>query len=361
MNQMKARWTKSRPWDALQSFKLEFTGDEWKEPLARNSNDTIYHHFPPVTSLDLTLPSVEGLFTIDDEEVAKLFIPEQFLANLQTLNLTCDWDPTSTLTSLQFCTSLQSLSLSFRGNLDFYFVGETLDGRLPEDGLLLPRLHTLRLRYATLSAISGFLDVVNTPSLQELDVSFEMIPDGIKSTVTGFDDDILDLVERSKCEIRQLKIHMAAFSRSEELKTILQGLPSLTHILLNNTIFDLEIFRNLRCNEILPHLEVFEIFDCPTSDRRKLDKLCNFFEVYVNWNFEYGEDIEDIKIVEDERPTIALKKLYVTLREPAPINFERLEHSGARFRRRDGVEVRFSSIPHDTEPTPDMTDSNWCS
>jgi hypothetical protein len=293
---------------------------------------------------------VEGLFTIDNEEVVKLFIPEQFLANLQTLNLTCDWDPTSILTSLQFCTSLQSLSLSFRGNLDFYFVGETLDGQLPEDGLLLPRLHTLRLRYSTLSAISDFLDVVNTPSLQELDVSFEMIPDGIKSTVTCFDDDILNLVERSECEIRRLKIHMAVFSHSEELKTILQGLPSLTHLLLNNTTFDLGIFQNLRSNEMLPHLEVFEIFDCPTSDRRKLNRLCNFFEVYV-------EDIEDIKTVQDERPTIALKKLYVTLREPAPIDFERLEHFGARFRRRDGVEVRFCSIPPDTEPTPDLTDS----
>jgi hypothetical protein len=128
---------------------------------------------------------------------------------------------------------------------------------------------------------------------------------------------------------------------------------------LNNTIFDLEIFRNLRCNEILPHLEVFELFDCPTSDRRKLDILCNFFEVYANWGFDFAEDIEDIKIVEDERPTIALKKLYVTLREPAPIDFERLEHSGAEFRSLDGVEVRFCSIPHDTEPTPDMTDSTW--
>ena len=56
--------------------------------------------------------------------------------------------------------------------------------------------------------------------------------------------------------LRRLKIHMAVFDDSHELKTILENLPSLTHLLLNNTIFDLEIFRDLRHNEILPRLEV---------------------------------------------------------------------------------------------------------
>ena len=261
MNSMKARWSKPRLWDALRSFELVFT--EWNEPLVLDPNDTIYHHLPPVTSLELTLPDESDISTIDEDWI-KLYIPSRFLTNLQTLSLACDWDPASILTALQSCTGLQNLILSFRGYFDLYFKRETLDGQLPKDGLLLPGLQTLRLRYAATSTISSFLRVVNTPLLEELDVNFEMIADGIKSTVTDFDDDILDLIDRSKCEIRRLKIHMAVFDDSHELKTILESLPSLTHLLLNNTIFDLEIFRDLRHNEILPRLEVFEIFDCPT-------------------------------------------------------------------------------------------------
>ncbi|KAJ2922486.1 hypothetical protein H1R20_g14604, partial [Candolleomyces eurysporus] len=348
---MKARCSGPRPWDALLSFKLELTGWRWNEPLVLDPNDTIYHHLPPVTSLDLTLPDGPEIGTIDGNLI-KLYIPSQFLANLQTLNLTCDWDPDSILTTLQSCTSLENLTLSFRGNLDLHFEKETLDEQLPEDGVLLPGLRTLRLQYAMTSTISSFLEVVNTPLLEELDVSFEMIDDGIKSTVTGFDEDILDLIDRSECDLRRLKIHMAVFSDSEELKTILESLPSLTHLLLNNTIFDLEIFRYLKCNEILPRLEVFEIFDCPTHNRTKLDILCRFFEVDVRWSS--GEDME---IVEEERPTTAMKKLYVTLREPESLDFERLEQSGVELRRLDGMEVRFCSIPHDT--WPHLVDTNY--
>ncbi|RXW23501.1 hypothetical protein EST38_g2338 [Candolleomyces aberdarensis] len=347
---MKARWSKPRPWDALQSFKLKFTDCKWNE---LDPNDTIYHHMPPVTSLDLTLPSGLEVDTIDDDWI-KLYIPSQFLVNLSTLELTCDWHPASILTTLQSCTSLQNLTVALRGNPDLSFKRETLDGPLPEDGLLLPRLRTLRLRYAAVSNISEILDIVNTPSLEELDVNFEMLDDGIKSTISGFDEDILDLIERSKCNLRRLKIHMAVFSDSEELKTILKNLPSLTHLLLNNTIFDLEIFRDLRCNEILPHLKVFEIFDCPTSDNRKLDMLCQFSEVYVRWSFGKG-----LEIIREERPDRAMKKLYVTLREPVPLDFDRLEHSGVKFRRLDGMEVRFCSIPHDTWPPPHLIDNDY--
>ncbi|KAJ2919991.1 hypothetical protein MD484_g425, partial [Candolleomyces efflorescens] len=354
---MKARWPNPRPWDTLQSFNLEFTGYEWMEPLVPNSNDTIYHHFPPVTSLDLTLPSVEELCTIDDEEEVNLFIPEPFLAKLQTLNLACDWNTASILSSLQFCTSLQNLSLSLLGSLDLYFDGEMLDGQVPEGGLPLPQLRVLRLRYATPSAISGFLEVVNTPFLEELDVSFELVAEGTRSTVRDLDVDILDLVERSGCEIRRLTIATAVFNRSEELTAILHGLPSLTHLLLHNTIFDLWVFRNFSCHEMLPHLEVFEMFDCPASDWRTLDVLCRFFEVDVKRSLKFGGDIR--LAVEEERPTTALKKLYVTLREPVPIDFERLEDSAAGFRKLDGVEVRFCSIPHDTKLTLDLTDPTW--
>ena len=116
----------------------------------------------------------------------------------------------------------------------------------PSLPLPLPQLRVLRLRYATPSAISGFLEVVNTPFLEELDISFELVAEGTRSTVRDLDVDILDLVERSGCEIRRLTIDMAVFNRSEELTAILYGLPSLTHLLLNNTLFDLWIFRNLR-------------------------------------------------------------------------------------------------------------------
>jgi hypothetical protein len=333
-------------WDAIGSLRLKFTASGWNEPLDLDPNDTIYHHLPPVASLDLSLPK-EGTIETIDEEAPQLYIPVTFLAHLTTLTLKCDWEGNSIITALQSCINLESFTLDSDASPNFGFDEDEFSQPLLEDGLVLPKLRTLRFRHVQEEPLAQFLDLVNAPMLEDLDICFNYWDGGEKPDSGNMGSHILAAINRGGCALQRLRLHFVALD-NEELLNLLKKLPSLKHLCLENVTFDLNVFRELKSKECLRNLEVLELVDPQVPKMGKLyHLLCDFLQAFTHR-----------KSRPPKRIPSSVKKFRLVLREPEPLDFQYLEREGRRFRS-DGMEVSFSSIPHDTFPLSHVLLSNW--
>jgi hypothetical protein len=319
-------------WDAIGSLRLKFTALGWNEPLDLDPNDTIYHHLPPVASLDLSLPKVVA---IDDEELPQLYIPDTFLAHLTTLTLKCDWEGNSIITALQSCINLESFTLDSDADPTFGF--DEFSHPLLEDGLVLPKLRTLRFRHVQEEPMAQFLDLINAPRLEDLDICFNCWDGDEKPDSGNMGPYILAAINRGGCALQRLRLHYVAFD-DKELLNLLKKLPSLKHLCLENVTFDLKVFRELKLGGCLRDLEVLELLDLQVPKMEKLYDLLSDFLQERTPMFTHG----------NLRPH-SVKKFRLVLREPEPLDFQHLEREGRRFRR-NGMEVSFSSILHDAFP-----------
>ena len=122
--------------------------------------------------------------------------------------------------------------------------------------------------------MAQFLDLVNAPRLEELDMCFNFWNDSEKRDVQNMDTHILAAIKRGGCPLRRLRIHFVVFD-NEELYNLLSNLPSLKHLCLENVTFDWDFFRSLKYGKCLPNLEVLELLDPRTSELGKLGYLLN--------------------------------------------------------------------------------------
>ena len=120
--------------------------------------------------------------------------------------------------------------------------------RLQRDGILLPKLRTIRLEHA--SVCDDFLRFFRIPSLFELDMSFEPMmstfDDGqADEAPVEFGSNLVFFVQRSQCALRRFRIHYLSFKVNSDnsiLTTILSNLPTLTHLTLDTVTFEGEDF-----------------------------------------------------------------------------------------------------------------------
>ncbi|KAJ2921915.1 hypothetical protein H1R20_g15177, partial [Candolleomyces eurysporus] len=261
------------PWDSLRLLELEF--GEWSywpgsfdpDEETDDANDTFKHLPPAVTSFDLRLPDLEGL---RHRPTACLRIPEPYIHRFTTLRLELNWEATAALKVLEECVDLETLIFDFRRDcFDCKEIPYT--NRLRRDGILLPKLRTLRLEHA--SVCDDFLRFLRTPSLSELDLSFEPMMNTFDEgqadeAPAEFGSDLVSFIQRSQCALRRFRIHYLSFRVNYDksiLDTILSCLPTLTHLTLDTVTFDGEDFWLLEQmrQDPLPNLEVFELLNVP--------------------------------------------------------------------------------------------------
>ncbi|KAF6763397.1 hypothetical protein DFP72DRAFT_530294 [Ephemerocybe angulata] len=265
----------SRPWDSLQSLKLEIK--EWAatdESLEKATLLTL----PPVKNLSLYLPTAQAL---GDTAVmaGNIAYPEApSFTSLTTLELICDWPVRWISQVLNSCINVETLTLDFALGTVLY------DALTPtETPSLLPKVRVLRLRrlIAEFDDADILQDLI-TPVLEELDISFEneardICPNTMDSMYEYPSMDILlegieSFLRKSKCTdtFRRFRLHSLYIS-SDTLMYVLGTLPPLTHLTLDDVDFPSKMFKDLEdmivdpaCPQFLPHLEHFELLFLPS-------------------------------------------------------------------------------------------------
>jgi hypothetical protein len=190
--------------------------------------------------------------------------------------------------------------------------------------------------------MAQFLDLVNAPRLEDLDICFNYWDGGEKPDSGNMGPHILAAINRGGCALQRLRLHFVALDE-QELLNLLKKIPSLKHLCLENVTFDLKVFRELKSGGCLRDLEVLELLDLQVPKMEKLYDLLSDFLQNRTPMFTHGN------LRPPKRIPSSVKKFRLVLREPEPLDFQYLEREGRRFRR-DGMEVSFSSIPHDTFP-----------
>ncbi|RXW24066.1 hypothetical protein EST38_g1754 [Candolleomyces aberdarensis] len=286
-------------WDSIRSFTLSLVGP-WTEPL-----DIAYQHIPKnVTSFQLYLPDYNNAHSpaFDEVGIPDVCPPLDLLERLTSFSLLCDW-PVSypVLPSLRHCTNLETLTVDFYGQedveVDWYAEGVPWDDvdKIFKFGVLLPKLHTLRLRCIRDISV---LKLFNTPRLVQLDIGFF-------KTYTRIKPQLFDTVQRfvkrrSKCEETLRCFRLREWSGSDgkvvELANLLLELPSLTRITLDcvyqsELAFSLLAAAKMEGKACLPNLEVLEVLR--GFHARGMDYLFGFLKSRRPYRFHEGEVVFD--------------------------------------------------------------------
>ncbi|RXW24067.1 hypothetical protein EST38_g1757 [Candolleomyces aberdarensis] len=262
-----------RPWDSIRSLALHF---KWKWNEHPNPANSIFLSIPStVTELQLYLPDffavARGWGSHDSaSENAPLHLNQDLLGRLSSFLLSCDWKGARLLAHLPYCTAVETLTLDFKHMPMRYDQSDEFVRRIPDIGILLPKVHTLSLQNTLIEGLN-ILQFLNTPSLIRLDIDFtredEVSTYRFAKRVEAF------IKHRSQCEgtFRSLALHHAA-TKTEDLAYLLTNLPSLTHVTLDDVSFKSTLFETLRSSRInlrpgrsisLPHLETLELLDLP--------------------------------------------------------------------------------------------------
>ncbi|KAJ2926626.1 hypothetical protein H1R20_g10464, partial [Candolleomyces eurysporus] len=262
---------KPRPWDTLKSLKLSFS-HEWNEPAS--PSESIFLHIPSsVTTFHLFVPYYSDVSTHPD--VLNLPIPENTLTNLTTFTLGCDWSGTKMWKVLQLCKNVETLTLDYGFSEISYHDDEPYFLEVCDTGLLLPKVHTLRLNHMRPNVVD-FIHILETPMLVELDISFSNFarsPAHYVDLADALDNFCLALVAfigRTRT-LRKLRIYAVKMSKPQ-IRWIFTSLPHLTHLTLDNVWFDASILDDLSSEMVeltlrtpLPSLQVFELLSLPVD------------------------------------------------------------------------------------------------
>ncbi|RXW19776.1 hypothetical protein EST38_g6067 [Candolleomyces aberdarensis] len=262
------------PWNSLKSFTLQFSGSN------AEISDVVIPRFPHLKSLHLRLPSFYDEDPWDDDHQSVPFdIPQDILEGLTNLTLSnCDWTGCTILALIRWCKNVKTLTVRHPSgwliNLDSPF----LQG-LTSTGIPLPAVQSLRLGNLCREQ-SDILRFLRTPSLVELDLSFDLLnadgnfeyPEEAEyqyPNLESLKSNILSLVKNPTsidCDVdlRRLRLHNLYIS-ANSLASILTSLPSLSHLTLDEVWFDSTLFKQLEAagTKCLPRLEVLELLNVP--------------------------------------------------------------------------------------------------
>ncbi|RXW24064.1 hypothetical protein EST38_g1752 [Candolleomyces aberdarensis] len=334
----------SRPFDAIQSLTLDFTG-AWTEPT--DPSESAFHRIPAsVTSLQLYLPNHDEAFGYNNPESPPLHLPTHLLRNLTSFSIGCDWEGGLQLaTALGHCINVETLTIDFRDSITWWYdADEPSIERFRADGLLLPKVRTLSLDRATPASIA-ILELLQTPALETLNIDFSMFCEGMEmaedySLAAALHEFIID---GSQCEATFRSLRLGGLEiQGEELKSLLHGLPTITHLVLdhvdvkpssfNDVLAQLAVKRNWN---FLPNLESLKIFGLPPEWAQDESSLICFLD--ERRSHDYMNIREEGGIFQD--PPDSLKEMILTFRRTSRLRDHTLDDTPSvkLFRKHCGV------------------------
>jgi hypothetical protein len=180
---------------------------------------------------------------------------------------------------------------------------------LSRNGLLLPKLQTLRLRQCEPSDTAKLFSLLKAPNIHSIDVSFEGYETDLEhqefyeghpgwgtyedpyfscprieygdvdiQEVNGsFGEALGVFMCRSGSSLRYLRLHYATIT-APALSTMLASLNPLTHLVLDE--FDLagDCFKGTRVSSVLPNLRVLELLNLPT------EYTLEYVDAFMGWD-----------------------------------------------------------------------------
>ncbi|RXW15785.1 hypothetical protein EST38_g10069 [Candolleomyces aberdarensis] len=257
-----------RPWDTVKSLKLSFPR-EWNEPAS--PSESIFLHIPSsVTTFHLLLPDYSDVSTHPN-----LTISENILTNLTTFTLDCNWSGTKMWKVLQLCKNVETLTLDYGFSEISYHEDGPYLLEVCNTGLLLPKVHTLRLHHMRPNVLD-FIHLLKTPMLVELDISFSNFarsPTHYVDLADALDNFCISLVAlvTGIRTLRKLRIHAVKMSKYQ-IRLIFTTISHLTQLTLDNVWFDGSVIDDLSYDMVnetlripLPSLRVFELLSLPVD------------------------------------------------------------------------------------------------
>jgi hypothetical protein len=259
------------------------------------------------------------------------------LERLTSFTLFCNWDGTQWLEdALGQCVNLETLTLNFMDARWGCNRDQPDTERLLASGLLLPKVHTLRLQNVYPVSID-ILDALKAPQLVELDINFQSDDDHVDWVFSYF---VLSFLERSECEATLCSLHLRhAFIKAEELAATLSHLPFLTHLTLEDIVGNPQV---RYCDtwhllkkpplEKLPNLETLELLDLqPNFSPYSLSEFLKSRRPYSMENgvpvFTKPQDtLKRLKItykkVQKEKPPLDNSEVVKVLRKWGGVSFD---------------------------------------
>ncbi|KAF6763429.1 hypothetical protein DFP72DRAFT_841502 [Ephemerocybe angulata] len=224
-------------------------------------------HLPPVTSLTLGLPEPD---IEEDDDNPESPLPRSILtANLTKLCIKSMWTMVWILDIVKTCINLESLVLEYGPGI--HHVDEEV--QIPSSKILLPKLHSLKLRVDLYSQTTRILRYLVIPSLEALEISYygdqEPLDELSLPKMKELCGDLLSLVSGSNAvtDLRYLHLENLPIA-SVSLYRILSAFPSLRHLTLDNVDSDSALFRYRDIRDeppLLLELEVLEMFSVPPA------------------------------------------------------------------------------------------------
>ena len=273
---------KASPWSNLRSLRL-VVNTQWEmdsEPY--EAVDQIFHRLPPVKSLHLHVPGYKYHIPPSSPRAdqRRLIIPQLALVRLTNFTLDCDWHYDVVARILRPCCNIQTLTIHLKSSSLGYSRYAPPDDSASENTIVFPRLKVLRLRQANPKALE-FLSQLETPTLAELDISFEVA--GFAWRTVGWSADhwegyIGAYVSRSNCEftLHRFRLHAVTIS-SSTLEELLPGyFPWLRVLTLDCVNFeDRDILPALKrlvrpgelCEALVPYLHTINLIQPTTPDQ----------------------------------------------------------------------------------------------
>ncbi|KAJ2913834.1 hypothetical protein MD484_g6589, partial [Candolleomyces efflorescens] len=348
----------SRPFDRIRSLTLDLTG-RWRRQLA-NSTGSGFHRIPTsVTSFQLLLPPHSDAFGPVRGE-RPLHLPPQFLGNLTSFSICSDWEGgVQLLTALHHCVNVETLTIDFNDSLTWWYDSSEPSIELfRTEGLPLPKVRTLSLERASPASIS-ILNVLKAPSLESLSITFTYCDDmedydlGVK---------LCEFIKiRSQCEatFRSLRLENLLGFRAEGLQSLLQDLPTITHLTLDRislipsylpTLAHLAVPSE---EKFLPNLESLEIRGLDPESVKRGAGLFSFLNARRRHDpMDYWEGGVIFK-----GPPDSLKELRLDFAKTDRLRRHGLDHDASvcAFKEHCGVSFYIGPLLYDDDPCAEFS------
>lgn len=260
---LSSRYTDS--WNKLPSIGMLWDG--WYDAWENIPWHMLYDFFPQsVRHLALDLPSLSHITAANPEEL-EVNIQSRVFKRLTTFKLTCDWSGTRIFKFLQYCTKVEALHLCPNGADLEVDAQNPLVQTIIQNGLLLPKLKTIRLENVQPDSLKR-LRFLQMPNAADISIQFGdayWSPEDLDYNYNEVGSDcgpafasLLRGPSSSPSALRTLRITNGVFE-GDTLLDAVKGLPNLEHLIVDNAVFNEDLFTKLSAKAALPKLETLHL------------------------------------------------------------------------------------------------------
>ncbi|KAJ3539288.1 hypothetical protein NMY22_g4807 [Coprinellus aureogranulatus] len=276
-------------WDSMQSFRIELhSKEDW------TSISSLTLNFLPrsIRSLDLELPDSHDILSRGLLLKGYRFsIPEWVLERLVVLKLGCNWSANYILKWLQMCANLEELELDLRRGWFGSYRDEpyTFVQSVAEEGVALPKLRTLSVKGVLSCDIDTLCLLRFPPTFSSLSITLGqddwLVGDwldehGSPNVLTSEDRSSLSKFVRGDpskpTTLKSLHITNGVFEDNILFDT-LKNLSSLKHLVIENAVFDANLFSEISSQDMLPRLRRLDLLKLHEGSQ-EIDGLHEFVQ-----------------------------------------------------------------------------------